>query len=132
MERLRQVYIGWGAARFGTTGFLHWGLNRFVVDPFKQSVVDHPAAPGTNNQLPAGDTHILYPGPGQPWSSTRFEAQRIGCEDRELLRQLDAKDPALCRRLIASVFRGYNDYETGVGAYRLAKRKLLEAIDGTD
>ena len=132
MERLRPVYIGWGAACFGTTGFLHWGLNRFVVDPFKQSVVDHPAAPGTNNQLPAGDTHIIYPGPGQPWSSTRFEAQRIGCEDRELLRQLDAKDPALCRRLIASVFRGYNDYETDVSAYRLAKRKLLAAIAGTD
>ena len=132
MERLRPVYIGWGAACFGTTGFLHWGLNRFVADPFKQSVVDHPAAPGTNNQLPAGDTHILYPGPGQPWSSTRFEAQRIGCEDHELLRQLDAKDPARCSRLIASVFRGYDDYETDVSTYRLAKRKLLEAIEGTD
>ena len=130
MERLRQVYIGWGAARFGTTGFLHWGLNRFVGDPFKQSVVDHPAAPGSNNQLPAGDTHILYPGPGQPWSSTRFEAQRIGFEDRELLRQLEARDPARCRRLIASVFRGYDDYETEVGAYRFAKRRLLEAVDG--
>ena len=132
MERLRPVYIGWGAARFGTTGFLHWGLNRFVADPFKQSVVDHPAAPGTNNQLPAGDTHILYPGPGQPWSSTRFEAQRIGIEDRELLCQLHAKDPARCRRLIASVFRGYDDYETDVSAYRFAKRRLLEAIDSTD
>lgn len=132
MERLRQVYIGWGAARFGTTGYLHWGLNRFVTDPFKQSVTDHPAAPNSNNQLPAGDTHILYPGPGRPWSSTRFEAQRIGLEDRELLRQLQARDPARCRRLIASVFRGYDDYETEVGAYRFAKHRLLEAIDGTD
>jgi len=132
MERLRQVYVGWGAARFGTTGFLHWGLNRYVVDPFKQSVVDHPAAPGTNNQLPAGDTHILYPGPGQPWSSTRFEAQRIGLEDRELLRQLHVKDPARCRRLIASVFRGYDDFETDVTAYRFAKLRLLQALDGTD
>lgn len=132
MERLRQVYIGWGAARFGTTGFLHWGLNRFVADPFKQSVVDHPAAPGSNNQLPAGDTHVLYPGPGRPWSSTRFEAQRIGLEDRELLRQLHAKNPALCRRLIASVFRGYDDYETEVGAYRFARRRLLEALGGPE
>lgn len=131
MERLRPVYIGWGAARFGTTGFLHWGLNRFAADPFMQSVVDHPAAPRSNNQLPAGDTHILYPGPGQPWSSTRFEAQRIGLEDRELLRQLQDQDAARCRRLIASVFRGYDDYETEVRAYRFAKRRLLEALDAT-
>ena len=130
MERLRPVYIGWGAARFGTTGFLHWGLNRFVKDPFQQSVVDHPAAPRSNNQLPAGDTHILYPGPGRPWSSTRFEAQRIGLEDRELLRQLEVKDAALCRRLIASVFRGYDDYEIQVGAYRSARRALIEAVAG--
>jgi len=129
MERLRPVYIGWGAACFGTTGYLHWGLNRFVTDPFQQSVVDHPAAPHSNNQLPAGDTHILYPGPGCPWSSTRFEAQRIGLEDRELLRQLDVKDPALCRQIIASVFRGYDDYETDVRAYRDARRKLFEVLD---
>ena len=132
MERLRQVYIGWGAARFGTTGYLHWALNRYVADPFKQSVVDHPAAPRSNNQLPAGDTHILYPGPGQPWSSTRFEAQRIGLEDRELLRQLQVKDPDRCRRLIASVFRGYDDFETEVSAYRFAKRRLLDAIDSSN
>ena len=132
MERLREVYIGWGAACFGTTGFLHWGLNRYVADPFKQSVVDHPAAPHSNSQLPAGDTHILYPGGDQPWSSTRFEAQRIGLEDRELLRQLHAKEPARCRRLIASVFRGYDDFETEVSAYRFAKLRLLQALDGTD
>jgi hypothetical protein len=127
MERLRQVYVGWGAARFGTTGFLHWALNRYKTDPFKQSVVDH--IPNTTNQLPAGDTHIVYPGPGLPWSSTRFEAHRIGLEDRELLRQLKDRDPAHCRMLIDSVFRGYDNYETEVSAYRFARRRLLEALD---
>jgi hypothetical protein len=131
MERLRPVYIGWGAARFGTTGFLHWGLNRYQVDPFQQSVVDHPDAPNTNNQLPAGDTHVLYPGPGQPWSSTRFEAHRIGLEDYELLRQLTDQNPALCRSLMAAVFRGYDDYETEVHAYRFARRRLLEAFNSS-
>ena len=110
-------------------GFLHWALNRYAADPFERSVVDHPAAPGTNNQLPAGDTHVLYPGRGEPWSSTRFEAHRIGLEDRELLCQLEERDPARCRRIVASVFRGYDDYETEVRAYRFAKRRLLEALD---
>ena len=127
-ERLRPVYVGWGAARFGTQGYLHWGLNRHRGDPFEQSVIDHPQAPNTNNQLPAGDTHVLYPGADGPWSSTRFEAHRVGLEDRELLRQLEQTNPDLCRRIIASVFRGYDNYETDVRAYRFAKRRLLEAL----
>ena len=53
MEHLRQVYFGWGAARYNTMGFLHWGLNYYVADPFTQSAVHHPA-PGAapNNFLP--------------------------------------------------------------------------------
>lgn len=129
MERLRPVYIGWGAALYGTTGFLHWGLNQYYADPFKQSVVDHPDAPHTNNQLPAGDPFILYPGPGEPWPSVRFEAMRIGLEDRELLRQLEKKNPALCGEVIASVFRAYDNYDKDVSAYRKAKLRMLEALD---
>ncbi len=128
MERLRPVYIGWGAALFGTSGFLHWGFNQYYADPFKQSVVDHPDAPHTNNQLPAGDPYIVYPGPGEPWPSVRFEAMRIGLEDRELLRQLDRKNPNLCHQIIESVFRSYDNYDRSVNVYRAAKLRLLEAL----
>ena len=89
-ERLRQVWIGWAAAKWELDGFLHWGLNHYKADPFAQSVVDHPAMPNTTNKLPAGDTHIVYPGPYGPWSSTRFEAHRIGLEDLAMLRMLQA------------------------------------------
>ena len=41
------------------------------------SKVDHPAAPGTTNKLPAGDTHVAYLGPNGPWPSARFEAHSI-------------------------------------------------------
>jgi hypothetical protein len=79
MELLRPALFGWAAARFGLDGFLHWGFNHYGrgQDPFQQSVVGH----GGGNFLPAGDTHIVYPGTGGPWSSLRLEAQREGFED---------------------------------------------------
>ena len=128
-ERLRQVYIGWAASRFNTDGFLHWGLNQYMADPFTQSVVDHPAQPNTKNKLPAGDTHVIYPGDDGPWSGQRFEALRIGLEDHELLEQLRARDPALAKSIITSVFRAYDDYDIDVAKYRDARRRLLEALD---
>lgn len=131
-ERLRPVYVGWAGAHFGTQGFLHWGLNHYKCDdPFATSVVDHPAQPNTTNKLPAGDTHIVYPGQHGPWSSTRFEAHRIGLEDLALLRQLQAQDPARAEALIAEVFRGYDDWEPSVDAYRATRARLLQALAAT-
>ena len=132
-ERLRQVYLGWAASRDGVTGFLHWGYNRWRVDPYEQSVVDHPQRPGTKNKLPAGDTHVVYPLPsGDPGilSSLRLEAHRIGLEDRELLEALRAHDSELADTLTERVFRAYDDFETSPVAYRAARRALLEALSG--
>lgn len=127
-ERLRPVYLGWAGAKFDTHGFLHWGLNHYKCDdPLEQSVVDHPAQPNTTNKLPAGDTHVVYPGPHGPWSSTRFEAHRIGLEDLALLRILAAEDPAAAETLIEQVFRGYDDWETSVERYRATRAQLMVA-----
>lgn len=128
-ERLRQVYFGWGAAKNGWDGYLHWGLNHWKADPFRQSVVDHPQMPNTDNRLPAGDTHVLYPGPDGPWSGIRFEAHRIGMEDHALLTQLMKRSPGDAVNIIESVFRSADDYETNVAAYRASRRRLMEAID---
>lgn len=122
-ERLRPVYFGWGAARYKTAGYLHWGLNQYIEDPFRQSVVHHPApGAGSNNFLPAGDTHIFYPGSNGPLSSVRFEAHRVGIEDYELLSGMKDTDA-----LIAKIFRSYTDYEKDVKAYRAARAALLQA-----
>jgi hypothetical protein len=126
-ERLRQVYFGWGAAAYNTSGFLHWGLNQYLVpDPFKQSVVHHPSPAATpNNFLPAGDSHVIYPG---PLSSTRFEAHRVGIEDFELLQKLKKKDSKKAEELIGRIFRSYTDYSTDINQYRLTRKALLEAL----
>ena len=128
MERLRQVYFGWAASKYDISGYLHWGLNQYQADPFTQSVVDHPAVPNTTNKLPAGDTHVIYPGDKEPWSGLRFEAHRIGFEDYELLAKLKELDEAKHEAIIQQIFRQYDDYETDVEQYRTARKDLLQAL----
>ena len=129
MERLRQVYFGWGAAYYNTEGYLHWGLNQYYADPFEQSVVKHPSPiAGPTNYLPAGDTHIIYPGENAPYSSLRFEAHRIGCEDYELLQILKLENKSQFDHLVRQVFRSYTDYSLNIRDYRETRKKLLEAL----
>lgn len=129
MERIRQVYFGWAAAFYNTGGYLHWGLNQYYSDPFKQSVVKHPSPiASSNNYLPAGDTHIIYPGKQGPLSSLRFEAHRIGIEDYELLKTLKATNQKKVDTLIDRLFQSYTDYNLDLRQYRKTKKKLLNTI----
>ncbi len=130
MEKLRQVYFGWGAAHYKTGGYLHWGLNQYQANPFEQSVVKHPSpAASSNNYLPAGDTHIIYPGKNGPLSSIRFEAHRLGSEDYELLQELKKRKLKLHDKLVNNLFRSYTDYNLDIEAYRKTKRRLLKALN---
>jgi len=127
-ERLRQVYIGWSLVKFDLEGFLHWGFNHYRrgVDPFEKSVVPH--GKGAPNFLPAGDSHVVYPGRDGPLSGLRFEAHRIGMEDAELLILLKERDAAAAEEIMDRLFRAFDDYETDTAAYRRAKRKLLLSL----
>lgn len=128
MELLRPALFGWAAARFDLDGFLHWGLNHYqkAQNPFRRCVIR--AWGGSEHSLPAGDTHIVYPGPAGPWSSVRLEAQREGFEDLELLRLLRRRSPALAARIIRPALRSFNDYTTDVRVFRSARRTLLRSI----
>jgi hypothetical protein len=128
MELLRPALFGWGAAVFGLEGFLHWGLNHYGrgQDPFQQSVVGH----GGTNFLPAGDTHIVYPGGSGPWSSLRLEAQREGFEDYELLRALGERDKGLADRIARRALRRFDSYTKDTKVFRAARLALLEAAAG--
>lgn len=61
--------LHWMNVRYGATGFLHWGWN-------------HWGDVMTGDLQSPGDAFIVYPGPA---ASLRFEAQRDGIEDAELL-----------------------------------------------
>jgi len=125
-ELLRPALFGWATALFDLDGFLHWGLNQYRSDqdPFAKSVVPH----GTSH-LPAGDTHVIYPGKDGPWSSVRFEAHREGFEDYELLKRLKARRPKLAAKIIAQAIRGFDDYTKDTRTFRQARKALLTALD---
>ena len=129
MERIRQVYFGWAGSKYNTFGYLHWGLNQYKANPFKQSVVKHPSPQASsNNFLPAGDTHVIYPGTDGPLSSLRFEAHRQGIEDYELLEKLKLKNPNKHARLIKKLFLNYTNYSLSIRKYERIRKKLLKSI----
>jgi hypothetical protein len=121
--------LPWINYRYGVTGFLHWGYNFWKKDPDPQKVIE--AAYGTGRpDAVAGDAWIVYPrrnGLGVI-SSIRWEAQRDGCEDHELLSQLGERDPEAAQRLAAKHVRDFNSYETGVATFRQTRRELLQLL----
>ena len=125
MERLRQVYIGWGLAKYDLQGFLHWGLNFHNDKPFEELVRYHMEG----QFLPAGDSHILYPVREGPLSSHRFESHRIGMEDYELLAQLKSHDAPRAQQIIARVLQAFDRYSKDIATYRTARNLLLDAVD---
>ena len=129
MEKIRQVYFGWGASKYNTMGYLHWGLNQYKANPFEQSVVKHPSpAAGPNNFLPAGDTHVIYPADEGPLSSLRFESHRIGCEDYEILEALKKIKPNKHKVLIKKIFQNYTSYTLNIKKYDKIKKRILKNL----
>ena len=129
MEKIRQVYFGWAGSKYNTFGYLHWGLNQYKADPFKYSVIKHPSPQASsNNFLPAGDTHVIYPGKNGPLSSLRFEAHRKGIEDYELLEKLKQKNSKKHSRLIKKIFVDYTDYSLSIKKYQRTRKKLLKSL----
>ena len=108
---------------------MRWGLNQYKADPFKQSVVKHPSPIASpTNYLPAGDTHIIYPGEDGPLSSIRFEAHRQGIEDYELLEKLKLKNSNKHSKLLKKLFLDYTNYSLSIKKYQRIRKKLLKSI----
>lgn len=127
MERSRCALIPWFVYGYGLSGFLHWGANSWMADPFAQSVVPTGSGDASRNFLPAGDTHILYPGPEGPVISLRYEAQRLGAEDYEALAILGKKNPDGAKSLVFRNFPRPNDGPRDGAAYWPARHELLAA-----
>lgn len=111
--------VMWMGALYRLSGFLHWGFNYYIGDDIWHSA----CCPHKGALLPAGDAHIVYPGPQGPYKSMRFEAQRAGAEDWELLEQAFRRAPEETENLIRGVCTSFRDY-TRQGSV------LLEAREG--
>jgi hypothetical protein len=130
-ERTRTAQIPWFVYGYGLSGFLHWGANSWKGDPFKQSVVPVGSGDKDKNFLPAGDTHILYPGDKGPWISLRYEAQRLGAEDYEALNIYGKKDAKAAEIMVFKHFPAMNSEPRDGASYWQARHDLLASASGT-
>jgi len=108
--------LHWINFRYNLSGYLHWGLNYWSGDPFKDI---------EPSNLPPGDAFIIYPGDDGPLSSIRFETLRLGVQDFELLKALEKIDPMKARSLAETVVKSLTEYERDVSNFNEARRKLL-------
>lgn len=111
----------WLCAKYGFTGFLHWGYNAYGGnDPFRYNCYHRSV-----NMLPPGNGFIVYPGDDRPWDSMRSHLQRAGAEEYEALLQLPEDKR---QQLIAKVARTFDDYESDPAAFAKVRRELLETF----
>lgn len=117
--------ILWMGAYYRLSGFLHWGFNYYIGDDIWHSA----CCPHKGALLPAGDAHIVYPGEHGPWRSLRFEAQRAGAEDYELLVQALTAAPEKTESIIRSVCTNFRSYTHDGSEVISARNKLIYLLE---
>ncbi len=115
----------WMGARYRLSGFLHWGFNYYIGSDIWHSA----CCPHKGALLPAGDAHIVYPGKNGPLKSMRFEAQRAGAEDYELLVQAAEISPEETDLLIQSVCKDFRTYTRDGSVLLRARERLLAMLE---
>lgn len=117
-------YLHWINYKYDLPGFLHWGLNSWEAPDQL-----HNSASRDRGRLPAGDNCVLYPGGYRKlYSSIRFEAQRDGIDDYQLLKMLEAKDPEAARSIVDGIILGFNSYDGSIMYFRKTYKRLLELL----
>lgn len=126
---LKSRLLHWGNYMYRLDGYLHWGFNcyRPGQDPYEENCPVHTAM-REMKRLPAGDTHIVYPGPCGPWGSVRLEAMRAGIEDFELLKLLEKNDKMLADDILLSVMRSFSDSCCNPGEFDSKYIRLLSSL----
>jgi hypothetical protein len=71
---------------------------------------------------------VVYPGTLGPWSSTRFEAHRIGIEDYAMLKMLQTKDPVAAESIMGALFMSYDNWNKDVSYYREVRNEIMKAL----
>ena len=115
--------LHWGNYRFDLKGYLHWGFNHITSDgdPFEQT--------SRNAGLPAGDTHIVYPGNGEPLRSLRYMEMKCGIEDYTVLNELAKTDKAAADKLCRRAMYSFDRYITDTEEFDNIISDLIDAYD---
>lgn len=120
---LKGRMLFWMAHKYKADGYLHWGFNYWVDDPFAEA-----SMPGTGTSLPGGDAWIIYPGYRKMLRSIRFEQHRDGIEDLTLLQMLSDKNPEAADAITNSMITNWWVYAGSPSLYRGSRRELLKAL----
>ena len=115
----------WMGALYRLSGFLHWGFNYYIGNDIWHSA----CCPHKGALLPAGDAHIVYPGKNGPLRSMRFEAQRAGAEDYELLMQAVQSAPEKTDALIRKVCTSFRNYTREGSILTEEKNNLIQRLE---
>ncbi len=118
--------LHWINYRYNVTGYLHWGLNYWIKDPYVDaSDIDYDGG----SVLPGGDCWIVYPADGKVLASIRLEAMRDGIFDYELLKMLEEKHPEDAAKLAKEIICKFDRYDTSITNFRERRRKIFELLD---
>lgn len=112
----------WNSYLQGTTGYLHWGHNAWGYE-----------TPGKIMESTLkGDNYIVKPDiQGNKLKGTiRYEAQRDGIEDYELLKILQDINPELARTLAKRLVLSYSDYSRDIALMLQTRKELVIAAAG--
>ncbi len=110
---IKSRLLPWCGFLYGTTGWLHWGLNFWTDKELK----DMGFAPG--------DNWIIYPGKFAPRSSLRWEAMRDGFEDFALLSMLGREKASY---FLKEIIRSATDYERSPKKLEEVRLALLREL----
>lgn len=120
---LKTRILHWINWRYQLSGYLHWGLNFWMKDPFHEDRI--------RESLPPGDCWIVYPGPDGPIESMRWEQMREGLQDYELLWMLGERDRRRADEICAGLVPDPLNYARDPHALRRARRALIAALGGS-
>jgi hypothetical protein len=125
LHLLKLRYLHWINFKYNVPGFLEWGYNWWgTLSPYRDLTLTWSVGP-----LPPGDSNVVYPTPHGLLDSIRWEAERDGIEDYELLKLLQGKDPALAQEICSSLIQGFDKYVIDVGRFRAARLRLLQGLE---
>lgn len=125
---LKVRLLHWINFRYHFTGYLHWGLNYWTPEPFKDT---QPIINQGRTYLPPGDAFITYPDPGRRrfLASIRLEQMAEGIEDYGLLKLLARTRPRLAEELAQRAVSSLEDYIRQPQQFRNLQIQLLEALE---
>jgi len=125
LHLLKVRYLHWLNFKYRASGFLEWGYNFWEqFNPISNIYTTWAVGP-----LPPGDSYVVYPTPHGVLDSVRWEVERDGIEDYELLKVLQAREPEKSEEICSSLIQGFDRYVMDVSRFRATRLKLLEALE---